>query len=368
MQVSRRRIAFGTWCRSTSARLPGASEIEYEWRVRYATVLAAAVLFVPAIAAAQPPRIELRASAATGSMPKGVSLSPDGKHAYVTNFGQSNGKNIDVYDATTLAHEATIDVPGNVVESVLSQDGSTIFASNFIRNSVQFIDLKTKRVTREIATGLHPKILVQSPDGKYLFAANWSGHSVTQIEIETGRVIRTLPTGTNPRGMALSKNGVLFAANFNGASIDIFRGPEMADKHRIEACPIPRHLALSTDEKLLFVSCYHDSMLHAIDVATEKVVHTLHIGSLPKSIEVSRDGRWVWSADYGKETNSVSVVDTNDWTARVYRVPGMRQGSGLTIYPDGKRALVTGWVDNHVYLVAFEGSPSIETATPQASK
>ena len=31
-------------------------------------------------------------------------------------------------------------------------------------------------------------------------------------------------------------------------------------------------------------------------------------------------------------------------------------GSGLTIYPDGRHALVTGWYDNHVYMVGFEGS------------
>ena len=96
-------------------------------------------------------------------MPKGVSLSSDGKHAYVTNFGQANGKNITIYNADTLAQEATIDLPGNVVESVLSPDGTTIYASNFLRNSVQFVDLKSRKVTREIATGLHPKILVASP-------------------------------------------------------------------------------------------------------------------------------------------------------------------------------------------------------------
>ncbi len=324
---------------------------------RFASVPCAALLLLGGVASAQPPRLEVQAVAATGSMPKGVSLSPDGKHAYVTNFGQSNGKNIDIYDAETLAHEATIDVPGNVVESVLSTDGTTIYASNFLRNSVQFVDLKTRKVTREIPTGTHPKILVPSPDGKYLFAANWSGHSVTQIDIASGKVIRTVPTtGLNPRGMALTKDGVLFAANFNSASIDVFRGPELKDRHTLPACPIPRHLTLSPDEKMLFISCYHDSMLHALDVATEKVVHALHIGSSPKSVEVSRDGRWVWSADYGPETNSVSVVDTEDWTARVYRVPGMDRGSGLTIFPDGKRALVTGWYDSHVYLVGFEGT------------
>ncbi|HVJ92257.1 MAG TPA: beta-propeller fold lactonase family protein [Labilithrix sp.] len=333
-------------------------------RLLFSTAFAVVLALAPG-AAAQPPQLEVQAVAATGSMPKGVSLSPDGKHAYVTNFGQADRRNIFVYDAETLEHQATIDVPGNVVESVLSPDGATLYVSNFLRNSVQFIDLKTRKVTREIATGLHPKILVASADGKYLFAANWSGQSVTQIEIATGKAIRTLrTTGLNPRGMAMTRNGVLFAANFNGASIDVFRGPELADRHTLPACPIPRHLTLSPDDKLLFISCYHDSMLHALDVETEKVVHTLHVGSSPKSLEVSRDGRWVWSADYGKETNSVSVVDTRDWTTRVYRVPGMDRGSGLTIYPDGKRALVTGWYDDHVYLVGFEGSGG----DPQAAR
>ncbi len=54
---------------------------------------------VTASAHAQPPQLEVQAVAATGSMPKGVSLSPDTKRAYVTNFGQSNGHNIEIVDA-----------------------------------------------------------------------------------------------------------------------------------------------------------------------------------------------------------------------------------------------------------------------------
>src|SRR4051794_24938912 len=180
-------------------------------------------------------------------MPKGVSLSPDTKRAYVTNFGMSNGHNIEVVDAQSLTHIDSIDLPGNVVESVLSPDGTTIYASNFLRNSVQLVDVKQKRVVREIPTGTHPKILVLSPDGTQLFAANWSGNSVTQIDIASGRVVRTLPAGLNPRGMAMTRSGTLYAANFNGASIDVFNGKELSTHHRFDACPIPRHLALATD-------------------------------------------------------------------------------------------------------------------------
>ena len=302
-----------------------------------------------------PPKLELQEVADTGSMPKGVSLSPDGAHLYVTNFGMANGHNITIYDATTFAPQGSIDLPGVVVETVLSADGSTIYASNFTRDSVQIIDVKTRHVAREINVGVHPKILVLSRDQKTLYAANWNGNSVTEVDVAKGTVLRTLPAGVHPRGMALSQNGTLYVANFDGASIDVFKGEGHSQTYRLAACAIPRHLALSPDEKTLYVSCYHDSQLWALDVATERFVHQVPVGKNPKSIEVSRDGRYVWTADYGP-SNSVSVVDTTTWTSTVYPVPGLDRGSGIVVYPDGKRAAATGWCDNHVFLVGFEGT------------
>ncbi len=316
----------------------------------------ATVASVASGAAARPPKVEVQEVAATGIMPKGASLSPDGSRFYVTNFGQGNLRNITVYDSQTLRLIDTINVPGIVVESVLSPDGKTIYASNFERGSVLFIDVATKKVTREVQTGSHPKILALSQDGAMLFAANWTGNSVTQIEPATGKVLRTLKAGSHPRGTVITKSGTLYIANFDGASIDVYAGEGFAEHHRITVCQIPRHLALSPDETQMFISCFHDSTLHVMDLATEKIVHRVPIGSSPKSVEVSRDGRFVWSADYGKETNSVSVVDTTDWTARVFTVPGMDRGSGIAVMPDGQHALVTGWFDNHVYLVGFEGT------------
>jgi YVTN family beta-propeller protein len=254
-------------------------------------------------------------------------------------------------------------VPGVVVESVLSSDGKTLYASNFTRDTVQVVDVATHHVKRELEAGAHPKILVLSRDEKTLFAANWSGDSVTMfdlgVDVPKGKIVRTLPVGLHPRGMALTSRGVLYVANFDGASIDVFDGlfasPASAHTYRLAVCRIPRHLALSPDEKTLYISCYHDSEIDALDVETEVVTHRVPVGTNPKSIEVSRDGRFVYSADYGEDAHGVSVLDTTDWTARTFSVPGMDRGSGIAIAADGVRALVTGWYDNHVYLVGFEG-------------
>ena len=329
--------------------------------------LLATSLFAPA-AAAKPPAVELLRRAETGSMPKGASLSPDGNTVYVTNFGQRNRNNITVLDAHTLAPKGRIDLAGNVVESVLSPDGKTLYVSNFGRNSVEFLDIATKAVTREVKTDTHPKILVLSPDGRSLFAANWASASVTQIDVGSGTVVRTLATGPQPRGMAMSRSGTLFVANFNGASIDVFKGSDLSQRTRVAACAIPRHLALSPDEKTLFVSCYTASQVHAYDVATMTVTKRVPVGSSPKSLEVSRDGRYVYTADYGIETNSVSVIDTRDYTARVFPIRGMQRGSGVAVAPDGRHAYVTGWLDSHVYMVGLKpeatGARDQETEAP----
>ena len=317
-------------------------------------VLAAAfTLSTPALA--EPEKLEVQEVAETGSMPKGAILSKDGTKFYVTNYGQLDKKNVTVYDSKTLEQVDRIDVPGVVVESALSHDGKTIYLSNFRRSSVMFVDLETKKVTHEIKTGTHPKVLAVSADGKSLFAANWASHSVSQIDIATASVVRTLEVGRQPRGMVATKSGKLYVANFFGDSIDIFEGKELEKTHRIDVCKCPRHLALAPDEKTVFISCLNKNQIHALDVETETVKHKVGIGNAPKSIDVSKDGRYVYSADFG-ESRSVSVVDTKDWTSKILKVPGMDRGSGVAVGPDGKHALVTGWFDNHIYLVGFEGS------------
>jgi len=316
-------------------------------------------LAVSAQASAQgeptPDKLEVQEVAETGSMPKGTILSNDGTKFYVTNFGQLNKRNITIYDAKTLQFEGQIDVPGIVVESVLSHDGKTLYVSNFRRSSVMFIDIASKTVTQEIKTGTHPKILALSGDGKSLFAANWATNDVTEIDVPKAEVKKTLKAGKQPRGMVSTKAGKLYIANFFGESIDIYEGKDLDTHHRIKACKCPRHLALSPDEKTLYISCLNADQLQAMDIATETVQHKVVIGSAPKSIAVSKDGKYVYSADYG-DTRSVSVVDTSTWTSRVFKIPGMDRGSGVAVGPDGKHALVTGWYDGHVYLVGFEGT------------
>ncbi len=296
-------------------------------------------------------------------MPKGATLSRDGTRFYVTNFGENGKRSVTVYDARTLRPLDAIDLPGTIVESAHSPDGKTLYVSRFDRHALVFVDIESKQVTHEVRVGDNPKIVVASPDGKSVFTANWSTNDVTQVDVATARVVRTLKVGKQPRGMAMTRSGKLFVANFFSDSIDVFEGDDLSTRHRIEVCKCPRHLALSPDDKTLYMSCLTFSQVHALDVATEKVVHTATVGDAPKSIDVSRDGRWIYTADYGT-SRSVSVIDTTTFTSRVLPIRAMDRASGVAATADGHHALVTGWYDNHVYLVGFAGSGG----DPEAAK
>lgn len=322
---------------------------------------AAAVDAAPAVVAPPPrvgplPKLEVQAVEATGRNPKGVILSHDRKTLYVTNFGElSNKRVVSVYDAETLRLRTELDLHANVVEAALSPDDRTLYLSSFWGHSVLFVDVETRSVVHEVKVGYHPKVLALTPDGKTLFAANWSGDSVSEVDVARAEVVRTHPVGKNPRGLAVTGKGTLYAANFYTESIDVFEGPDRERRHRVKACKCPRHLALSPDEKTLYVSCLFQSELQALDLETETVVRRAPLGSSPKSIAVSADGRYVYSADYGT-TRSASVVDTTDWTSRTFIVPGMDRGSGIVVGADGQHAFVTGWYDAHLYRVGFEGT------------
>jgi YVTN family beta-propeller protein len=323
------------------------------WFRAHRVYVALAVLTLGVGAYGLPPALIVQDRALTGSLPKGVSISPDGATLYVTNYGNTNGDNVGVYDVATLRRTAWIYLPGVAVESAVSPDGRRLYVSDFRDATVHFIRLRDRRTLRSVAVGRHPKVLALTHDGARLFAANWSGRSVSEVDTATGAVVRTHAAGHSPRGLAVARDGTLYVANFHSDSLDVFAGPERAERRRVEGvCHVPRHLALSPDERRLYVSCLGDDALLVLDAHSLALERRVPVGDAPKAVDVSADGRVVATADYGGST--VTLVDTDDWTTRSVELPTMDHASGIVAARAGHRFFVTGWYDNHVYAVGAD--------------
>ena len=145
-------------------------------------------LTVGAGALALPPALEVQDRSLTGSLPKGVAVSPDGATLFVTHFGNANGRSVGVYDVAALRRTTTIDLPGVAVESVVSPDGARLYVSDFLGDAIHVVRLSDRRRIRTISAGHQPKVLALSADGARLFAANWGGATVSEIEIGRAHV------------------------------------------------------------------------------------------------------------------------------------------------------------------------------------
>lgn len=330
--------------------------------------------FVAVGASAKAPKLEVTQTAETGSMPKAVVVSPDGKNLVVTNFGFWKNRNVYWYDPATLKKIGQTDFDdkdGNAVEAIFSPDSKLLYVSNFNGNNVKIVDVATKKVTKTVDVGLRPKITILSKDGSKMMVGNWDSFRADIYDTKDFKLLYKLKAGEHPRGIALTNSGKAYIAGFEGEDLDIYgpndKGEAFADHKKVKACKHVRHMTLSPDEKTLYLSCYYLGQLGAWDVATDKMKKLVQIGQEPKSSAVSSDGRWVFIANFGApDLDSISVVDTTDWTQRFVKVPKMDQGCGLALAPDQKTVWVTGWTSRTVH--AIDVSPlGIGAAQPAAA-
>jgi YVTN family beta-propeller protein len=313
-------------------------------------LLAAAAALVAGPAAARAPAYDLVETVTTYSQPKAVLLSPDGSTAYVTNFGRANSKNVSIYRTDTMEETGTIDFEGNGVELVITRDGKTLYVSNFRRGMVEVVDLTTNTVVAEIEVGANPKTMAISADEQTLYVSNWSSNDVSVVDLVNRVELRRLRVGVHPRGIAVSAGGVLIVGNHADHNLSFFDTSTFEEiRDEVDCGRFPRHVIISPDQRYAYVSAQVSAAVFQVDVASGQILQRWAAGFSPKTIDITADGRTIWSAAYG--AHEVVAIDTEDGTSREYPIEGIEKPCGLDVTADGRRVYVTGWDDCHLYVL-----------------
>ncbi|MGA5824234.1 YncE family protein, partial [Kitasatospora sp. NPDC094028] len=87
---------------------------------------------------------------AVGSFPTGVAITPDGRHAYVTNEGDNT---VSVIDTVTNTVTATVVVGTGPFDVAVTPDGLHAYVTNNGDNTVSVIDTVTNTVTATVVVG-----------------------------------------------------------------------------------------------------------------------------------------------------------------------------------------------------------------------
>jgi YVTN family beta-propeller protein len=136
-----------------------------------------------------------------------VAVAPNGLRAYVTNgFGI-----VLVINTNTnkVIANITIGTGTGPVGVVVSPNGSTVYVTDLLNNTVSVINTFTNTVVATIPVGDYPYDVAVTPNGNTVYVTNWFdqypyGNDVSVINTATNTVVATIPVGRNPIGIAVN--------------------------------------------------------------------------------------------------------------------------------------------------------------------
>lgn len=227
-------------------------------------------------------------------------------------------------------------------------DSIVAVVSKFERK-VTFVNPKTLKEIFQIPVPGGPHELTVSKDGKFVFVANYHqsdnspGHSISIIDVDSGKEIKKIELGAllMPHGIIYRDDKLYFTSeltrtvgryNISTNSIDWIRGTGQSLSHI---------LALSPDNKYLFVTNMHSDSVTAIEIGANGQnpagFKQIPVGSHPEGIAVSPDGKEIWVGHNGD--GNISIIDSQTLTVKKIMKVG-EVPIRLKFTKDGKKIVI----------------------------
>jgi YVTN family beta-propeller protein len=236
--------------------------------------------------------------------PVEVAFTPDGRHAYVSNYAMyGKGFGPEGKDSCTAASKI---------------DNSFLYR----------IDTTTLVIDQVIEVGRVPKYVAVTPDGSTVLVSNWCSMDLSVVDTATAREVKRIPLGPHPRGIAVAADGsVAYVAIMGGTDVAKVSLPGLSVGWIRGVGGSPRHLVLTPDGRTLLATLNRDGKVAKIDTATGRVVSRVSTGSAPRSMAISTDGLSVYVVNY--ESSTVSKIRIDDME-ELQTLPTQHHPIGIT--------------------------------------
>ncbi len=306
-----------------------------------------------AVASAPVPTVVNRL--AVGPTPGFVTLSPDGRVAYVANRA---AKTITVVDTARAAVTATVPVAvGPPQYLTASPDGQRLYVSVFDQRrtiaAVAMLDTTTSQVVATVPVRTRPFVSAVTPDGTQLWVPNHDSGSITVIDTADAHVIAELPVAPNPHWVAFSADGTrAYTANHESNLISVIDTANRTVLARVAVGTSPHSVVVNPARPLVANANYDAASVSFTDTSTDAVVATVPVGRNPQALAWAPDGRHLYTVNVSD--NSVSVIDA-DTFAVTATLPTGPSPSSVAVLPDGRQGFVTTLDDGSLTVLDLAG-------------
>src|SRR5215467_8540769 len=220
------------------------------------------------------------------------------------------------------------------------------------------VDPAAKKIVGEVATGTGPHEVAVSADGKLAFVANYGdqtpGETLSVIDLEARKELRRVNLGAmrRPHGIAEYKGKIYFTVEANKAIVRYDPAADRLDWLMGTGQDLTHMLVINQEQnKIYTANIASDSVGVMEPLGTGGNWHytVIPVGKRPEGIDLSPDGKEVWTAH--SQDGGVSVIDTETKKV-VATIPALTKHSNrLKFAPDGKLVLISDAESNQVLAI-----------------
>ena len=285
----------------------------------------------------------------TGIAPHEVAISPDGKTAVVTNYGQRQpGNTLTVINIPDLRVIKTIDLGAyRRPHGIVFRTPDQVVVTAESKQAVLIVNIQTSHIEQVMPTRQQVShMVVLSPDGNWGFVANIGSGSVSILDLKEGKQAGIIPAQPGTEGIAWEPGSSrIWFSNRDVNSIMVYDVASRSLIDTLQTAAFPIRIAMAPAVQFALVSCAKAGVVEvwqypkrqlvkrismdiqaAPDVETRLFQDRFGKSPVPIGVVVAGDGSLAFVAN--SNADAVAVIDLH--TLNVVRyLPTAKQPDGM---------------------------------------
>jgi DNA-binding beta-propeller fold protein YncE len=272
---------------------------------------------------------EQRATIETGIGPHEVEVSPDGRIAVVSNYGERDrpGNSLTVLDWPAGEVARVMDLGDDTRPHGMAflPDGRLVVTTEG-SNRLLLVDVAQGEILRRIPVGEGVAHMVAAADARHAWVTNISAGTLEKVDLAAGRVVGRVETGGGAEGVATAQGGrEIWVTNRADDTISVVAADTLEILAALDSPGFPIRVAMTPDGRHALVTNARAATLSVFTVTERKLLRTIQVAdpegeyqetllgnsALPIGIVVHPDGSRAFVAVSGG--NEVAVIDTASW-------------------------------------------------------